>query len=467
MAARGLCGVALVVVAALLPLRCQAHWRLTKPVPRSGGAYENDPLAPDANTQEDWVCRHPHPNPSVQRPTIEAGSTTGIVYGTGAIGHAGDCAVYISYDTDRARRAMRWVKIANLPDCRSQINELVPIVVPSELPAGGAVLRWDQYALHQMANTPPFIEWFIQCADIVISSSSGRSWESFNSFSIIDNGGTPAYPSSVSSYRSPYKANQAAPGKSEFWMTGPACVDDSINQCALTAVGTKGYTGFGGESNTASPSPSPAPVPSSLPSTTTPAPTPGPVPSVGDAMCCYAAGCSTYGTSFCSAIGSWCSQSSAACESCGGELCTDPTGSYYPAPLPPPAPTPAPAGSTPQPESPVPLDTTPVPASPQSPAEEEAQCCYAAGCSSFGTSSCSAAGTWCSQSADACSSCGGTLCKGGTSLLSEEGHATARRQKFLRRRLAEAGHALIQVGMSSPKAAAEAFGSGDLHGDEL
>merc|ERR1719382_520943 len=244
---------ALVMAASLMPLGCQAHWRLTKPVPRSGGVYENDPLPPQANTQEDWVCRHARPNPKVSRPSIAAGSTTGIVYGTGAIGHAGDCAVYISYDTERNRRTMRWVKIANLPDCRSQINENVPIVVPSELPAGDAVLRWDQYALHQTQNTVPFIEWFIQCADITISSQSTRSWESFNSFSMIDNAGTPAYPSSVSSYRKAY-ADPSDPG---FFMTGPACVDDSLNQCAMTAVGTKGYTGFGGEDH---PAGSPAPA---------------------------------------------------------------------------------------------------------------------------------------------------------------------------------------------------------------
>jgi len=82
-----------VLAAASLPSSCRAHWRLTKPVPRSGGVYENNPLPPDANTQEEWVCRNAQPNPAVQRPTIAAGSTTGIVYGTGKvgdIGHVGD-----------------------------------------------------------------------------------------------------------------------------------------------------------------------------------------------------------------------------------------------------------------------------------------------------------------------------------------------------------------------------------------
>merc|ERR1719188_2033966 len=225
-----------------------------------------------------------------------------IEYGTAPFGHVGDCAVYLSYDTGRPRRTMRWVKIANLPDCRSRINENVPITIPAELPAGNAVLRWDQYALHQVANVPPFIEWFIQCADVTFTSSSTRSWESFNTFSIIDNDGTPAYPSSASSYRSPYTQGQSAPGEPGFWMTGPACVDDSLNQCALTAVGTKGYTGFGGGGRPAG-SPAPAsPAPTPLPSpATAPPPAPAPYPAApgpspppppaGDAMCCYDAGC--------------------------------------------------------------------------------------------------------------------------------------------------------------------------------
>merc|ERR1712048_1332986 len=123
-----------------------------------------------------------------------------------------------------------------------------------------------------------FIEWFIQCADIHISSSSTRNWDSFNSFSMIDNDGTPAYPSDVSRYRNAYMPTQKAPSDSDFWMTGPACVDNSINQCALTAVGTKGYTGFGGEGSSDSPGLTPASAPALAPSPVTPVAAPTPVP---------------------------------------------------------------------------------------------------------------------------------------------------------------------------------------------
>merc|ERR1712048_1259737 len=58
-----------------------------------------------------------------------------------------------------------------------------------------------------------------------------------------------------------------------------------------------------------------------------------------------------------------------------------------------------------------------------------AQCCYHGGCSSYGTFSCNAVGSWCSKSSAVCTSCGGTLCTT-TSLLSE---ARAKKHKFLHR----------------------------------
>jgi len=180
-------------------------------------------------------------------------------------GHVGDCSVYLSYDTGLPTSSAQFVKIANLPDCRSQINTLVPILLPSQLPAGDAILRWDQYALHQGS----FIEWYVQCADITITSSSSKDWASFNKFNIAS-----VYPGNP---RQNYRRNIAVPGDADFYMTGPACVEDSINQCALTAKGTQGYTGYGGEegqmpspSSTSMPSSSTVPVPGTTPNPTPP-----------------------------------------------------------------------------------------------------------------------------------------------------------------------------------------------------
>jgi len=285
-------------------------------------------------------------------------------------------------------------------------------------------------------------------------------------------------------------------------MTGPACIDESINQCALTAVGTKGYTGFGGEESVDLVVPAPSPARSGAPSpvVTTLAPSYPPAASpasssLADAMCCYDTTCSTYGTSFCNPVLSWCSGSAEACEHCGGTLCVESAGASpikvpsdtdsqlepeepvpkpepetdaksEPEPEPESAPEPAPkaeansepeaepepepeveAHSEPEPE-PEPEEDRPLPTSlPSTHAPDgEAQCCYYEACSSYGTSSCNAAGSWCSKSSDACASCGGTLCTA-VSLLSK---TRAKSHKFLHRP-GVSGNALFQTSTNLQK----------------
>jgi len=143
--------------------------------------------------------------------------------------------------------------------------------LPGVLPAGKAVLRWDWYALH--VNPP---EWYAQCADIMVSSSSAKSFPNFNSFKILD---PPIYPET--GYQTPYSADGKSPGQANFYMVGPACVDDSINQCqcSLTAKGARGYTGFGGEDGSPTPTPTTMPTPALAPSLSPHlSPTPSPVP---------------------------------------------------------------------------------------------------------------------------------------------------------------------------------------------
>jgi len=154
--------------------------------------------------------------------------------------HVGDCAVFISYDVDKPLREQRYIKLANFPDCKSQSEQTQQMQLPEVLPAGRAILRWDWYALH--VNPP---EWYDQCADIEVISSSNRDFTSFNSFKIVD---PPIYPET--GFRKAFSADGKLPGQANFYQTGPACIDDSINQCYLTAVGTRGYTGFGGEGGT-------------------------------------------------------------------------------------------------------------------------------------------------------------------------------------------------------------------------
>lgn len=313
------------LVAASSTFTCRAHWRLTVPMTRKGPGYENDPLGSPVN------CRNAQPNPNIPRLSFAAGQDMDIKFEGG--GHVGDCSVYISYDVNVPTSSAQFVKIANLPDCRSQINTLVPIRLPSQLPAGDAILRWDQYALHQGS----FIEWYVQCADITItsSSSSARDWASFNKFSIAS-----VYPGNP---RVNYRRNTAVPGDDDFYMTGPACVDDCINQCALTAKGMQGYTGYGEEGQTSSCAPvptPPAPMPTPSPA---PMPTPSPVPVPSPSPTCEPIGnCDAY---------SWCAQAQYVewCnlqDPCSSPFCKTATLAPTPSPTPVPMPSPPPTITT-------------------------------------------------------------------------------------------------------------------------
>ena len=151
--------------------------------------------------------------------------------------HVGDCAVFISYDvaeTDLAKQ--KYFKIANLPDCRAQNNQEVQITLPSWLPAGDAIMRWDWTALHVY----PRVEFYSQCSDITITSNSATSPADIESYSIIS---PPIYPSSGSDgvgYRNPF--NPSSPQ----YITGKACANGfKGNNCELTAEGTQGSTGGG------------------------------------------------------------------------------------------------------------------------------------------------------------------------------------------------------------------------------
>jgi len=226
---------------AMLPCLGAAHGRLTVPTPRIGGPgiYENDPVPLES---ESFVCRHANPNPSITPAIVRAGSKLALTWELTAA-HVGDCAVFISYDVDSPRRQQRYVKIANLPDCKSKNGQNVMIDIPSVLPAGRAILRWDWKALHVY----PTIEFYVQCADIVMESSSTNAFSEFNSFRIID---PPIYPASgddAPGFRNPWSGSGSSEGQRDFFVTGPACIDVSLNRCELTSDWTRGYTGFGGE----------------------------------------------------------------------------------------------------------------------------------------------------------------------------------------------------------------------------
>ncbi len=216
--------------------RALGHGRLIEPVTRKGDTgYEDDP-APSL-TDPTFICKHD--TSQVEALPVNAGSSLALKWRFGAA-HVGDCAVYISYDTDLPLLDTRWFKIANLFDCRAQNNQDVNIELPSWLPPGSAILRWDWSALH----TYPNVEFYNQCVDITITSMSSVSPSSINTYSIVD---PPIYPSSGQAgvgFRNPFDPN------SPQFVTGPACArGETKNSCELTNEGTAGSTGGGGEAD--------------------------------------------------------------------------------------------------------------------------------------------------------------------------------------------------------------------------
>jgi len=123
------------------------------------------------------------------------------------------------------RSQQKYVKIANLPDCKSYPGKA--ITIPAGLPAGRAILRWDWAALHIW----PTVEFYVQCADIEISSSSSATAANLDSYSITS---PPVYPDNGNDgvgYRNAFNSGMVQA------MTGPSCFDGSINDCSLTAPG--------------------------------------------------------------------------------------------------------------------------------------------------------------------------------------------------------------------------------------
>jgi len=238
------------------------HGRLLVPKTRVGhDNYENDPTGSSGNggnANDAWVCRHAAPNPSVTKTQVTAGQVLNLQWHFGAK-HVGDCDAYISYDVNLPRSEMRWFKIGNFYDCRINSDREVnhPLMMPSMLQNGDAVLRWGWYALHQHPN----VEFYSQCADIVISGGVSELSPNVKLYKLI--GSNPIFP--LRADQAPGYANRFPP--IEEWMTGPPCANgiaDDVNECYRTAKGTPGYIDIGQTDS----------VPAETPSPTSTTPTP-------------------------------------------------------------------------------------------------------------------------------------------------------------------------------------------------
>jgi hypothetical protein len=207
----------------------QGHGRLISPVPRFGtGTNNGQENAPVAFGTDQWVCRHDGPVTPVTR-EITPGGTLDLTWDFGAA-HVGDCAVYLSYDVSSTRAEQKFFKVANLPKCKDNNNQVVTITLPEWLPAGQVVVRWDWYALHQH----PTVEFYSQCYDAMVTGNNGAQ----NSLYTYKINNPDLYPSSANvgvGYRNAFNAG-------EQYMTGPPCaLGFDQNNCAMTTCGTTGY----------------------------------------------------------------------------------------------------------------------------------------------------------------------------------------------------------------------------------
>ena len=143
--------------------------------------------------RQSLVCRVPN-GMQAQVPLTEltAGGSLRVKWEFTA-NHPGDGGLYLSYDASTAQtQEMRFFKIANFPQQRRNNRQAVTVALPSWLPAGKAVLRWDWYATHNA----PWAEFYSNCVDVNIVSSSTVSPSAIPSHKMesFGTGSATAYP---------------------------------------------------------------------------------------------------------------------------------------------------------------------------------------------------------------------------------------------------------------------------------
>jgi len=214
--------------------RISGHGLLVTPVPRFGpGDNMGQDIAPVPTLSENFVCRHPETDlERSQIHEVTAGTNLTVQWSLTA-DHDGDCAIFISYDVDKPRMEQEFFKIANFYECKDWENQDLTIELPSWLPNGPAVFRWDWYGLHlREAN---LIEFFVQCFDAVISGSDNTITKD-DIFTYTIPGLYPDIPHVKDNYRDPF------PPLTNQYITGPPCARGfEGNQCDRTACGTPGF----------------------------------------------------------------------------------------------------------------------------------------------------------------------------------------------------------------------------------
>jgi len=151
-------------------LEVVSHGRLTEPPSRGifAGKQPYQELAPVVKPlNSEFICRNDPAVPASSYITLTAGAAINLRWDFSAA-HVGDCFAYLTYDADKPENEMKWFKIAEYADCRSKLNQDIPLNIPNYLPScTHCILRWEWYALHVRPN----IEFYSQCVDVVITGS--------------------------------------------------------------------------------------------------------------------------------------------------------------------------------------------------------------------------------------------------------------------------------------------------------
>jgi len=208
--------------------------------PESERLPVNDPATHPG--RQSLVCRVPNGHSSTPNIDVTAGQILELKWELTAA-HPGDGGLWISYDASFSNtQDMRFFKIANFPQLRLMNRKRVKVLLPSWLPSGQAVLRWDWYATHNQ----PYTEFFVNCVDINIQSSSLVLPSSIQPSHKLETGTGSATSYPLYNDDSAWCWDCSGSDWDARKMNGPACVAGiSGNCCDLTLYRAVNYLDMG------------------------------------------------------------------------------------------------------------------------------------------------------------------------------------------------------------------------------